>query len=151
MHVPKDGEYANWEVDLATRYPLALAEMSRPSAPLGSFEAGATARWGIECAAGWRPILVRLLDRLEAAIAAQPAETRDDFRIAQIKEKFGRLTVYLASAGTPAMTAAIGEAGEASLVTCEACGAPGRLAERRLFWSVKCAAHENWTPLDPLV
>jgi hypothetical protein len=33
--VPKDGEYANWEVDLATRYPLALAEMSRPSAPLG--------------------------------------------------------------------------------------------------------------------
>lgn len=70
MNVPKDGEYANWGIDLATRYPLALAEMSRPSAPLGSFEASATARWGIECAAGWRPILVRLLKRLEAAIAA---------------------------------------------------------------------------------
>jgi hypothetical protein len=68
--------------------------------------------------------LVRLLDRLEAAIAAQPAETRDDFRIAQIKEKFARLTVYLASASTPAMTAAIDEASETSLVTCEACGAP---------------------------
>lgn len=49
------------------------------------------------------------------------------------------------------MTAAIDEAGEASLVTCEAYGAPGRLAERRLFWSVKCAVHESWTPLDPLV
>ena len=57
--------------------------------------------------------------------------------------------MYLASAGTPATTAAIGEAGEASLVTCDACGAPGRLAERRLFWSVKCAVHEELDAARP--
>ena len=37
------------------------------------------------------------------------------------------------------MRAAIDEAGDASVVTCEVCGEPGRLAERNIFWSVKCA------------
>ena len=31
---------------------------------------------------------------------------------------------------------------------CEVCGAPGRLADRRGWISVKCDAHENWTRFD---
>jgi hypothetical protein len=43
------------------------------------------------------------------------------------------------------MRAAIDEAGDTSVVTCEVCDERGRLAERNVFWSVKCAAHENWS------
>ena len=98
---PKDGEYASWEVALATRHPLALAEMRQPSEPLGTWGCAALARWGIECRTGWRQVVERMLDDLERAIAAQPLETRQKFRIVQLKEKFGLLVVYLASAPTP--------------------------------------------------
>jgi hypothetical protein len=151
MYLPKDGDYSHWETELAARYPLALSEMRWPSHPRNTIEATALARWGLECRTGWRQILVRLLDKLEAAIGAQPADLRDHFRIVQLKEKFGRLTVYQDQLGTAEMRAAIEEAGEASVVTCETCGEPGRLAERNVFWSVKCAAHENWSRFDRLL
>jgi hypothetical protein len=146
----RDGQYRNWEVAMTTRYPLALSEMRWPSAPLDTFETEALARWGIEIHAGWRAIMERLLERLEAEIARQPPDQRDGFRIAQIKEKFGRLTVYLASEATPEMWAALDEAGEASIVTCEVCGEPGRLAERSAWWAARCEAHVTWTPWEKL-
>lgn len=148
LKAPKDGEYRQWEIELAARYPLALSEMRWPSAPLGTFEALPLARWGIDCMAGWRQILISLLDQLEAAIAAQRADQRDAFRIVQIKEKWGRMTVYLAGEGTQEMYDAIRDAGEASVKTCEVCAAPGVLTERNAWWSARCPAHENWTPWD---
>lgn len=151
MDLPKDGGYSHWETELAGLYPLALSEMRLPSHPLNSFDATALARWGLECRTGWRAILVRLFDKLEAAIREQPADLRDGFRIVQLKEKFGRLMVYQDRSGTPEMRTAIDEAGEASVITCEICGEPGRLAERNVFWSVKCAAHENWSRFDQLL
>ena len=151
MYLPKDGDYSHWEAELAARYSLALSEMRWPSHSLDTIEARALARWGLECQAGWRQVLVRLLDKLEAAIRAQPADQRDAFRIVQLKEKFGRLTVYQDRLGTAEMRAAIDEGGEASVVTWEVCGEPGRLAERNVFWSVKCAAHENWSRFDWLL
>jgi hypothetical protein len=143
---PKDGDYAAWEVELAARYPLALSEMRWPSSPLGSFDAQPLARWGLECPAGWRGILVGLLDRLEAAIAGEPVDRRDAFRIVQIKEKFGRLMVYLASEETPEMTVAIADAANASVVTCDVCSEPGVVADRNAWWAARCPAHERWTP-----
>jgi len=148
MDLPPDGQYARWEIDLAVRYPLALSEMRWPSAPLGTMGARALARWGIECKRGWRSVVVALLDRLEREIEAQPLDERDAYRIVQIKEKFGRLTVYLASGATPAMWDAIDDAGEQSIKVCEFCGESGVLAERRFFWSVRCRAHEDWLPWD---
>jgi hypothetical protein len=46
------------------------------------------------------------------------------------------------------MRDAVREAEEASVVTCEVCSAPGQLAERNAWWSVRCASHENWSRLD---
>jgi hypothetical protein len=66
--VPKDGGYSHWETELAALYPLALSAMRRLSHPLNSFDATALARWGLECRTGRRAILVRLFDKLEAAI-----------------------------------------------------------------------------------
>jgi hypothetical protein len=92
--------------------------------------------------------LARLLDRLEVAIAALPTDTRDDYRIVQIKQKFGRLLVYLSKDGTAEMKAAILDAEETSVVTCEVCSAPGRLADRNGWSSVRCTKHETWSRLD---
>jgi hypothetical protein len=91
-----------------------------------------------------------LLERLEALIAAQPADERDRFRIIDVKEKFGRLVVYQASNGTAEMVAAIQAAYSESETVCDICGSPGHLAERGPtgWWSMRCPAHETWTPHD---
>ena len=123
------GRRDNWTAALLLRYPLARSV-------------------GFECFKGWRPILGRLLERLEGAIAQQPVEAQSDFRIVQIKQKFGRLRVYLSKEATPEMRAAIDEAEEESTTTCEVCSAPGRLVDRSGWTSVKCADHENWSRMD---
>jgi hypothetical protein len=142
----RDGRYRNWEIDFANRFPLALSEMRWPSKPLETFETEPLARWGIDIMPGWRPVLERLLERLESEIAAQPIGERDRFRIVQIKEKFGRLTIYLDAESTPAMRAAIDEAGEVSTRTCEVCGARGELQQRNGWWAPRCKQHETWRP-----
>jgi hypothetical protein len=148
----RDGQYRNWEIEMAARYPLALSEMITPSTPLDTFGTKALARWGIEIQAGWRGLMERLLERLEAAIEAQPAGQRDRFRITQIKEKMGRLTVYLATEGTAEMEAAIQIAFEGSATVCEVCSAPGKLDERGPlgWWATRCRIHEKWKPRDGL-
>jgi hypothetical protein len=140
------GHYRSWERELAVRYPLALSEMLWPSVPINTAGTMPLASWGIDIVAGWREVLERLLERLEMAIAAQPGDERDRFRVLQIKEKYGRLTVYLASEGTPEMEAALEAATEESALTCEVCGASGRLAKREAWWSTRCGAHETWRP-----
>jgi hypothetical protein len=87
---------------------------------------------------------VRLLQRLEAEIGAQPADERDRFRILHIKEKFGHLTIYLAGEPTPEMRRAIDDVWHESSSICQVCGERGTLAERRCYWSVRCSSHENW-------
>jgi hypothetical protein len=135
---------------MAERYPLALSEMRTPSAPLDTFETRALARWGFEIHAGWRGIVERLLEKLERAIASQPPDERDRFRVVQLKEKFGSLKVYLGAEGTPEMKAAIETASEESTAVCDVCSAPGRLAERPPlgWWATRCPDHETWTPAD---
>jgi len=144
----RDGQYRNWEIEMAARFPLALSEMRSPSKPLDTFDTEPLARWGLEIHAGWRSIVERLLVRLEAEIAVQPADQRDRFRIRQIKEKFGRLTVHMA--WTPGIRAALDEAENESIATCEVCGEPGVLEERHGWWSPRGKAHVTWTPWDRL-
>jgi hypothetical protein len=139
-------QYRSWEMELAVRYPLALSEMLWPSVPINTAGTMPLASWGIDIVAGWREVLARLLERLEMAIAAQPVGERDRFRVLQIKEKYGRLTAYLASEGKPEMEAALEAATDESAVTCEVCGAAGRLAKRETWWSTRCGVHETWRP-----
>jgi hypothetical protein len=125
--------FDDWQGALAARYPLARS-------------AG-----GFGCFGGWFSILAHLFERLEAAAAELPTDRRRDFKVEQIKQKFGSLVVYLSQEGTAEMQAAIAEARSASVITCEVCGAPGDLAERRGWLSVKCPRHENWSHLDEVV
>jgi hypothetical protein len=126
---PADGD---WQTALTVRYPLARSV-------------------GFACFGGWQHILARLLDRLEAASVAPPVDARGTFQILDIRQKFGRLTVHLSKEGTAEMRDAVREAEDGSAVTCEVCSAPGHLAERNAWWSVRCAGHENWSRLDGLV
>jgi hypothetical protein len=82
-------------------------------------------------------ILERLLERLSTIVKELPSDERRMFTVVELRQTFGTLTVYLSEAPTPAMWAAIGEASEASMVTCEVCGAPGTLAERHGWTSVR--------------
>jgi hypothetical protein len=103
---------------------------------------------GIECFRGWQPILARMLERLEATVPNQPAAFRRGLKVRRMRQKFGVLTVYLSKVPTPEVQAILDEADAAAMVTCEVCGAPGRMADRRGWMSVKCDAHENWCPAD---
>jgi hypothetical protein len=115
-----------WAADLRLRYPTASSTV-------------------FECHKGWRPLLGRLLEKLEVAIAKEAPETRADFRVVQIQQRFGHLMVDLSTEPTPEMKAAIEEASAASASTCEICSAPGRMADRSGWTAVRCSAHEQWS------
>jgi hypothetical protein len=151
MKIPdslKDGQYRQWELEMVARYPLTLSEMRWPSTPLDTPRTEPLARWGLEIGAGWRSVVERMLERLEPAIAAQPIDERDGLRIVQLKEKFGRLTVYFDKEPTADMKAILREAEQESIITCDVCGAPGQHAERRAWWATRCPVHETWSPHD---
>lgn len=72
-----------------------------------------------EVGAGWLPLIAQLHIDL---LALDP-----DYRVSQVKEKFGELRVYLASDETREIEALIDAATDASLTICDACGRPGAL------------------------
>jgi hypothetical protein len=80
--------------------------------------------WGFECGDGWEPLIRDLSAKLEAAIAALPAEDQPNYKASQVKEKFGTLRFYL-TMGTDEMFDLVDKAEAVSAVTCEGCGQPG--------------------------
>lgn len=129
INSPSDTHLEHWKDLLRERFPIARSA-------------------GFSCFEGWKPILVRLLERLSTIVKELPSDERRTFTVVELRQKFGTLTVYLSEAPTPAMWAAIGEASEASMVTCEVCGSAGVLAERNGWISVRCDRHENWSRFD---
>ncbi len=75
---------------------------------------------------GWEPLIRRLSEKLESAIAALPEEEREHYRASQVKEKFGTLRFYM-NASTDEMEQWIGEAEHESGRACETCGEPGKV------------------------
>jgi hypothetical protein len=129
MTISEQPRRDDWKARLRSRFPIAKGA-------------------GIECFKGWQPILARMLERLEATIPHQPAAVRRGLKVKGMREKFGVLTVHLPKGPTPEVQAILDEANAAAMVTCEVCGAPGRMADRHGWMSVKCDAHENWSPAD---
>lgn len=76
--------------------------------------------WGFECGSGWEPVLRWLLTGLDVIRRAEAPE----LRLAQVKEKWGMLRVYLNGAPAEAHTlCAVAEA--MSSHVCETCGKAG--------------------------
>jgi hypothetical protein len=129
MSVFEQAPRDDWKTALRARFPIAKSA-------------------GLECFRGWQPILARMLERLEATVAQQSAAFRRGLEVRRIREKFGVLSVYLSKVPTPEVQAILDDAHAAAMVTCEVCGVPGRMADRHGWMSVKCEAHENWSPAD---
>ena len=97
-------------------------------------EAPPFAREAFAVGGGW----LGIVERLSARLATDP-----NLVVGQLKEKMGRLTVYLERTSSPeveaATDAALDEARAESERTCEICGEPGVLEARIRGWvSVRC-------------
>lgn len=86
----------------------------------------------VDCGPGWWPIVARLDQDLR--------EVYPDYRVTQVKEKFGTLRYYT-EGYTDAMGVRIREAEEESARTCEECGQPGTLRTDRWYRTL-CDADE---------
>ena len=100
---------------------------------------------------GWRHILDRLCQRIEAATASEPAAT---FEFVQIKEKYGTLRAYDWSSGlSPAAELAVDTAIELaearSAFVCEKCGERGHLWDDHGWYRTACDEHGKGRPLPP--
>jgi hypothetical protein len=89
---------------------------------------------GFEFGDGWLPIIKEMFDELVVLTKDTPK-----FRINQIKEKFGQLTVYF-SGGNEAIKEAIDRAEVKCYETCDRCGDKGVM--RNDDWiKVRCDLH----------
>jgi hypothetical protein len=98
-------------------------------------------RW-IRCGPGWYPILAELEGRLR--------EIDPDYRVLQVKEKFGTLRFYWSGRSREAGDEAVRDAELASTHTCELCGARGKLRVRRSWLRTvcdSCARYEGYEDL----
>ncbi len=91
---------------------------------------------GFGCADGWFMLLHRLCRRLAELDREQPAG-QALLRARQVKQKFGTLRFYL-DGGDAAVGLAVNAAEEESARTCERCGGPGELRERRGWFATLC-------------
>jgi hypothetical protein len=78
-----------------------------------------------EFRAGWRPMIWRLSDKLEALIAFMDCPADELPYCVQVKEKYGTLRFYM-STSTQEMDALIESAQDESGMTCEICGMMGK-------------------------
>jgi hypothetical protein len=94
--------------------------------------------WGrrIGCGPGWYPILARLEQRLD--------ELDPDYKVHQIKEKFGTLCFYW-EGDTSNGDEIVSRAEAESARTCEFCGGPGHLRSKAVWLKTLCdlCAHSH--------
>jgi len=89
--------------------------------------------YGIVTPSGWDQIIIDLDAKLN--------ELAPDYKIRQVKQKFGCLRYYIDTYNEEIMDA-IDEAGRQSLKTCEDCGEPGKHRKLSGFWQATlCDAH----------
>lgn len=107
---------------------------------------------------GWMLLIWNLSEQLERMILALPEEARAHCCASQVKEKFGTLRFYMSSS-TQEMEDLIDKAEALSRVTCEDCGAAGKLRGTHWLYTA-CDEHtkkedlnsqpeEDWSVVDP--
>jgi len=81
---------------------------------------------GVETGPGWYDLVYNLSEKLQQLIATLPEDKRKDYKVVQVKQKFGGLRVYMHKS-TNEIHNLIDAAAELSFKTCETCGQPGQL------------------------
>lgn len=101
-----------------TEYLFKNFPFFHPQAPLTE----SLMAFGFECGDGWFSLIKELCEKLKAL-------KLKDFRVLQVKEKYGGLRFYTGSVETKKADEVfrlIDEAGGKSYTICEACGKPGQ-------------------------
>ena len=102
--------------------------------------------YGCECGDGWFPIVYLLCMKMEERARAAGLDPKSDKwpAIAQLKEKFGHMRIYIENQTRIKLDDLTSEATESSKVTCELCGKPGVLRCGQNEWmTVRCDACEK--------
>jgi len=88
----------------------------------------------MECGFGWYDLIETVCSRLWSEVGEKDPE----FKIDQIKEKFGGLRIYTTK-DTVVSEAIISFAEAHSFKVCESCGAPGGVKDKKAYWiKVRC-------------
>jgi hypothetical protein len=113
--------------------------------------------WGLSCNRGWYKIIKEACEKLEPLIQKWIEEHKNEKdynedwipRFSQVKEKYGTLSIYWASA-TDEMYAISDEAERLSAETCETCGKEGKLRGGGWLYTscYKCAKDEDKDNLE---
>ena len=97
--------------------------------------------FGYECSKGWHPIIEDAFDEMSSIIRDMDAVSRaymhDNFRILQVKEKYGGLRIYV-SAETDEIADIIKRAEDRAYRTCEECGEYGVMTIRGGWYQTLC-------------
>lgn len=98
---------------------------------------------------GWEQLIRRASEKLEALILKLPKDKRHLLKAAQVKEKFGSLRYYM-SVSNEEINTIIREAIDESIMTCETCGAQGKIVGEpwRYATCKNCVAEEDKTEFD---
>ncbi|MGJ3258029.1 MAG: hypothetical protein ACFE0S_00360 [Rhodospirillales bacterium] len=102
--------------------------------------------FGLECGPGWRD----LIEAVCLTLTNDRDVESDGSRFTQVKEKYGRLEMYMVGAEDFPL-AVVEVASLLSEQTCEECGAPGVLQELGGWMSTRCSAHpaRHWSSRSP--
>ena len=120
------------DLDIIKEFPMVYG--SPPYSPKESLLC-----FGFECGTGWYDILYKLSKDINEIV------TRDnltDFRVVQVKEKFGTLRYYT-NHSTDDIYKLIREAENKSEITCEKCGASATLSVTKGWYEVLCEDCKN--------
>lgn len=107
-------------------------------------------RWGFECGDGWYQILFDLSQALNGYKALHP---ENNFRVVQVKAKFGQLRFYLDNPPDATMSKMIADASTCAGRTCEITGKAGVLCingrRRAMVLCEEKASELGFKPLQP--
>jgi len=117
--------------------------------------------FGFECDDGWFQIIWDLCEEIEKQLQLQDIDQKQlvinklkekkEFRVVQVKEKFGSLRFYVESSKkiSTDMYEAITKAEAKSAITCESCGSKGQLMSRNGWYKTLCTSCGSKTKYKP--
>lgn len=89
--------------------------------------------WGFSVCDGWFDLIWNLSEAIQRELNKGDLRLREDFRVVQVKEKFGGLRFYY-EGGNKVISKFIQEAEGESYKLCESCGKPGEI--QKTAWIV---------------
>jgi hypothetical protein len=94
--------------------------------------------FGFECGSGWFKLIEETFDRIKEYLETNHPEIDSNiFQITQVKEKYGRLIIYVSSS-VEEVYDILSRAERASMTICEICGKPGKLVKYNGWYLTRC-------------